>query len=394
MTETKLKVLHLPEWYPKKNAPFLGIFVRKHIHAIHLFCNNAVLSVSSDENLKDKNFDIDKNYENEILTVRVYYKKVKTMIPVISHFLKLYRHLRSLGIGYTEIKKQFGKPDLTHIHIISHLNFLALFLKNFKNIPFFITEHWSGYLQEDGAFKSFFQKQIAKIMVRNASGVTTVSNALKQAMLNTHGLKNNYFVIPNIVETITCAELKETINDKINIIVVCDLMDEVKNVSGIIKAAAIVYKENPVFILHIIGDGKDRKMLESLAMETGLLNKQIIFYGEINNHEVYEKMLNSDFLILNSHYENFPCVILEAFSCGIPVIATKVGGVPEIIHEENGILIEKNNTRQLQEAIKYMIDNYQKYNKQKLNQFAQTNFTYEVVGKKFFEIYKSVLTKK
>ncbi|MCB4234228.1 glycosyltransferase family 4 protein [Kaistella anthropi] len=71
----------------------------------------------------------------------------------------------------------------------------------------------------------------------------------------------------------------------------------------------------------------------------------------IYSQEVSEKMRASDCFVLFSDYENFPCVLLESLSTGTPVIATKVGGIPEVVNEKNGILIS-NSKDELYEAMK------------------------------------------
>lgn len=389
MAEQKPKVLHLPKWYPERNAPLSGIFVQKHIRAINLFCSNAVLYVSSDAALQHKVYDLQKNTEGDILTVRVYYQKVTSGIPVLSHLLKLYRNIRATWKGYQEIIKEIGYPARVHVHVLAGLHVLALYLKIFHRIPYVITEHWSGYLPEDGSYKGAWLKFATRLMVHHASAVTTVSETLKHQMLNRHRLRSHYYVTPNIVETVNPISLQPK-NDSTTILVVCDLIDEVKNVSGIIKAMADIVPSHGNCVLHIIGDGKDRKKLEEMATAYGLLNKNIFFKGEIPNHQVYESMVKSGFLILNSNHENFPCVILEAFACGIPVIATRVGGIPEIINEQNGILIEKQNATQLKEAITLMISHHTQYDRLSLHRYAQSRFSYETVGKQFQEIYLQI----
>jgi glycosyltransferase involved in cell wall biosynthesis len=92
-----------------------------------------------------------------------------------------------------------------------------------------------------------------------------------------------------------------------------------------------------------------------------------------------------------SFYENMPCVVLEALCTGIPVIATTVGGIPEIIGKENGILINPGKERELLNAMKEMIRNYHLYDADFISRQATEQFSYEVVGKEISDIYQSVL---
>ena len=86
-----------------------------------------------------------------------------------------------------------------------------------------------------------------------------------------------------------------------------------------------------------------------------------------------------------------PCVILEALCCGLPVITSNVGGIPEVINENNGIVISVYEKEALQKAMIDLYNNYHKYNKEKISSDAIAKFSYETIGKKIQDIYKEVL---
>jgi len=386
----KPKILFLPSWYPNLTNRYTGIFIRRHAVAVSAFNPMAVLFACSNPNLQNKTYQIDINNDTGFLTIIVYYKKVTSNIPLFSGLLKLYRFLIAYHKGYKIILKQFGKPDIVHLNVIFPVGIIALFLNLFYKIPLIVSEQWSGYLPESGKYKLFFQKNITQFVIHKASAITTVSEALKNAMQN-HRLKNNYHIVPNVVETMDSSRLKNIENNIVKILVVCDLTNEVKNVSDIIKVAALLAAESIDFTIEIIGDGKDKTMLENLAKEKRILNKNVFFAGEMSNEDIYEKMLCSDFLILNSNYETFSCVIAESFSCGTPVIATNAGAIPELVNDNTGILIEPKNMQQLTEAIRYMMRHHKKFDKLKLHQHVQSRFSYQVVGKQISDIYESVM---
>ena len=88
-----------------------------------------------------------------------------------------------------------------------------------------------------------------------------------------------------------------------------------------------------------------------------------------------------------------PCVILEALCTGIPVIATRVGGIPEVVTEENGILIDHGNEKELLQAMKKMIERHRDFRKVKISENASALFSYRTVGKQIEEVYYSVLNR-
>ena len=82
-----------------------------------------------------------------------------------------------------------------------------------------------------------------------------------------------------------------------------------------------------------------------------------------------------------------PCVILESLCCGTPVISTTVGGIAEVINDSNGFLIN-DNIVELATAMESMITNYAKYNRKQIAQNAQTKFSYNVIGKTYYDLYQ------
>ncbi len=130
-----------------------------------------------------------------------------------------------------------------------------------------------------------------------------------------------------------------------------------KGLEYLIEAARILKSiiHDSKFIILIIGDGQERSNLESRIKNYGLEDR-IILLGQIPEAFKYSKAF--DIFVLPSIKEGFPWVILEAMAAKLPVIATRVGGIPEIIEGgKNGILVESKNPQQLAETIKYLIEN-------------------------------------
>lgn len=112
---------------------------------------------------------------------------------------------------------------------------------------------------------------------------------------------------------------------------------------------------NSKFIILIIGDGQERSNIESQIKNYGL-EKEIILLGQIP--EAFKYMKAFDIFVLPSIKEGFPWVILEAMAAKVPIVATDVGAMPEIIeNDKNGILVEPKSPEQLAEAIKYLLEN-------------------------------------
>ena len=179
----RLKVLFIASWYPNKEHPVSGIFIKKHAMAVSKYCNVAVLYI----HLGSIEDSIDVIEENGILEVIVY-KKLSThrLIRYLSNQMAQYLgNLHASLMGYDIICRKFGKPDLVHCNVLLYAGFVALYLKLRYGMVYILTEHWAGYLNEDGTFKkrSSLGKAFMRFIGKNAAVITTVSGKLRDAMI-------------------------------------------------------------------------------------------------------------------------------------------------------------------------------------------------------------------
>ena len=186
--QKNLKILHLARWYPNRYDPMPGLFIQRHIEAAAKSCKVGVVYTHVVEGEKVKGFDVDLALINGVPTAKVYYNNPKFNIPIVSPIIKAFRFFRANNIGIKKIKDELEGFDTIHVHILTRLGIIALWYKWFKGKPFVISEHWSRYLKLTGDFKGVFRKWITRVIVKNASAVTTVSQNLANAM-QSHGLK-------------------------------------------------------------------------------------------------------------------------------------------------------------------------------------------------------------
>ncbi len=384
-----LKILFLAGWYPSRINPIQGIFIKKHAEAVSRFCDVSVLYVIRDAKLKDNTFELQYIIENKVKTIRIYYKTKDINIPLLSYLFRLIRYIKLFYIGFKTVKEKIGTPDIVHVNVIYRTGFFSLFLKFINRINYIITEHSSEYLPAFEIQKNFIRRLIARLVVKNAKYVTTVSKSLKNAMIK-RGLKNKYFIVPNVVDTNIFYPLKiKHKREKKRFLHVSSFGDE-KNIPGIINVMKKLSEKRNDFELHIIGEGKNRKKLEKLSKDLGIKNSYVFFHGIKNTKEIADIMRSSDCLIIFSYFESLPCVMIEAMATGLPIISTDVGGLPEHINKERGVLIQPSDEEALIHATNYMLDNYLKYNTNKIRNYAVENFSYDVIGNKFLNIYRSI----
>jgi glycosyltransferase involved in cell wall biosynthesis len=387
LNNKRLHILLLAKWYPNDNDPQLGVFIQKHAKAIAEYCNVSVLFITSSDLLFNDKFIVKSDKKKYLSTTIIYFKQSSSNLYIIKKIVNIIRYIKSVFKGYKIICEQKSKPDLVHSNVLLRTGIIALFIYFFNNIPYIITEHWSGFINSEFENKNFLYKYLTKLVVKKSKAVTIVSKQLRDAMI-VKGLKNQYYVIPNVIE-VENYKIK-TDNNTVIILTVADLVDKTKNISGIIKAIYEVKNKYPDIEYHIIGDGIDKDNLKKLAKDLNLYNKTVFFHGRQSNEYVLDFMQKIDFFVLNSNLETFSVVTAEALANGKPVVATRCGGPETFVNDKTGILVEPKNQKQLEDAILYMIKHYKNYNPQYLSDSIKKDYNSKIIGKKFFDIYLKI----
>ena len=197
-----------------------------------------------------------------------------------------------------------------------------------------------------------------------------------------NGLNSNYFVPPK----------KKPSKDTIDLLFVGRL-EKVKNLSYLIKGFCEALKENKKIFLHIVGEGRERNSLEKLTEQLNI-SDFIKFHGVLYKENLLKIYQDSDVFLITSEHESFCMVVTEAMACGLPVIGTKVGFLPNLITPgETGFLVELNNIKELKEKILFFAKNREKAREfgSKARNFVKKNFSWEESAKKIENIcYEAV----
>lgn len=385
MQSKKLNVLFIPSWYPNLSNPTLGIFIRRQAEALSKLHSITVINVLSDSSINK--CTVNTENKNGITTISAHYKKSNSSV------IKLFRSLHAFKLAYTVYLKNSAAPNIVHLHVIFPAAVYILFTSFFKKIPLVISEHWSGYMEEDGNYKGFFLRKISEAAARKAKKIIVVSSPMKKAMLK-HNLGNEkkYCIVNNAVDTNLFYATEKTSSPlPFTFIHVSSMNDREKNISGIIRVAAEFSKQNKNFILNFIGTSNEFEGFRKQANDAGLLNKILFFKGELPSEKVAEEMRNADAFLMFSNYEGQPCVILESLMCGTPVIASHTGGIPEVVNNSNGLLVKPNDEAALLTAMQSMTQNIALYNRSKIANDAKQKYSYEVVATQLNEVYNNAI---
>ena len=286
------------------------------------------------------------------------------------------------------------EPDIVHSHSISFHNagLPAFLIKKILKIPYV------AYGRGSDVYLSSFEKSFKKAVLKNSDATIALTNDMKIAMQTIYD--KSISVIPNGCDPTKFENLsKRDLRDKLKIkedekvMIFVGRLHPIKGLQYLIEAMKIIYKKYPKSRLLIVGDREDRNNLENLVKKLNL-NKYVTFIGMVPNEAVPEYMVAADVFVLPSLSEGFPTVIVEAMASGIPIVATKVGGVPEIIKDgENGFLVEPMNSEEIAEKVLLLLNNDELRKRiSEKNKEEVKKYNWESIAEKLEEIYFGIIS--
>lgn len=240
--------------------------------------------------------------------------------------------------------------DLLHVHYAIPHSVSALLARQLlasptslvqRKLPFVTTLHGTD-ITLVGADRSYLP--ITRFAIEESDGVTSISHYLRERTLLEFDIHNPIEVIPNFVNCDLYRRDPKFLESRSQfaqpderLLVHLSNFRPVKRVQDVIEIFDRVQKRIPARLM-MIGDGPDRSIAEWMASEKGILER-VTFLGK--QDRVHEKLAVADLMLMPSQLESFGLAALEAMACEVPAIATRVGGVPEVIeHGHSGILAD------------------------------------------------------
>jgi len=197
-----------------------------------------------------------------------------------------------------------------------------------------INDNFEEFQKRKYGAKVELLKTLRNFCVRRADTLIAPSDYLARVITTWDVSASKVFVVYNAVEIPSWTRTTVPLRTRLNLVTVGRLVPW-KQIDRLIEALAEIDGAGLV----IVGDGPERNRLEDLARANNL-NDRVYFAGQKSREETYGLMAACDIFVLNSSYEGFPHVVLEAMCAGLPVVATAVGGTPELVRDgENGLLI-------------------------------------------------------
>jgi len=379
LSEIKKHILILPKWYPNHKDIQLGIFIKKQALLLKETFQISVIYVQSSKTIAS-NFEIKSSKQDGIFEQTVYFKKATGFLNKLINFK---RYKKAQIIGY---KNLINKVDLVHVQVPIRPLFLALNLKRRHNIPFVVSEHWSGHLTGEFNNKNFIYKYLYKSLIKKASKISCVSEFLKTEFIKNTAITP--IVIPNLIEKQNVPTLlNPSPSDQIRILSVNDYIDSIKNITGLLEGFSKAIVTNPTLHLILIGGGPDEELINETINKLNLKESHLTVLGRTSHDTVLEHMKNCDFYISNSNFETFGMTLAEALIVGKPVISKLCGGPNEFLNNTNSMILNFNNEVDLTSIILRMADSFHLFDSTKISKVITEKYGHSVILNKLEKFY-------
>lgn len=286
-------------------------------------------------------------------------------------------------VGRLEKLISHGNPDAIHTHLASlKYVFLACRLAN-TTVPIIHTVHsiaqrespWLDRVLHRWLFRKKFVIPVA------------LSEEIRKTILKVYGLdKDSVPVIYNGVQLSKCIAKQSYTADEAFTIVHVGRFYDVKNHNSLIRAFQEIHGRHPDCRLRLIGDGEKKTEMENLAKELGI-GSAVDFLGQQTN--VFPFLHDADLFILPSLYEGIPLSIIEAMGTGLPIVASRVGGIPDMICDgEEGLLCDPDISGIVNAIEKMYLDEVLRENCGKTAQKSSERFSAEEMAGRYMQLYQ------
>ncbi len=296
----------------------------------------------------------------ELLNQNIFYHEVNVPEYPLFHYQPYELALSSKLVDMIKLYK----IELLHVHYAIPHAYAGYMAKKMLEeegikIPMVTTLHGTDITLVG---KHPFYKPAVTFSINQSDVVTSVSKSLRDDTYRLFDIKKEIEVIPNFIEISKTDVLKEapcsrSLLAKENERIVTHISNfrKVKRIDDVVRIFHKIQQSIPAKLM-MVGDGPEKENAENLCAELGITNK-VVFLG--NSNEIDKILCYTDLFLLPSETESFGLAALEAMACGVPVISSNSGGLPEVnVNGKTGFLSDVGNIEEMgQNAIKILSNN-------------------------------------
>lgn len=290
---------------------------------------------------------------------------------------------------YLKKLQKNDKPyDIIHAQIAWKAGFTAMVLSKWFGIPYVVTEHYTGYMPEDGTL-SGFRLYLSLFALNKASGIAAVSEGLRKAMMNA-GVKKEINVIPNVIhnEFLQADVIQRNPGNKVRFLHISNFDDRQKQTSYIISqflGAQINFPE--IELTLVVPEDKWLHFISASVIDPQSINFIPSGLDKQELRRIYEQ---HDVLVSFSSYETFGLTIAEGLCMGLPAIYTPCGGPEYYVQAAAGIQTDSAELDTLLAAFRNIAQSYP-YNNIKIAEQARKTFNRQAVAEAYQSLYGKAL---
>ncbi len=384
-----LNILCLAGWWPEGNV-ISGIFIQEHIRAIAE--QHSVVVVFA-EVLKGRSLvpkvSIDRTEEFGFPVYRI---RVRTLVRRFGVDSFLVRRAYERLIPRLHREKPFS---LIHVHVRTPETEHSTGLADKLGLPVVVTEHNSYYHLGIRALPPEKERQERKGIRQwfthpRIAAVMPVSKDLARVLHEDYGVPQTLMtIVPNVAAAVFKPGIRSTA-PPFRVALAAHWRPP-KDPDVFIDA---LRRLPPVILdrLHVdvIGGGPDMERFRGRAMAE-LPGSDMHFHGQLAKPAIAELFQQAHLFILPTTADNLPCVVIESLSCGTPVLSMAVNGVPELVHDGDGVLVPPSNPVALAEALQAFVEGGHRFDPVVIARDARALYSSGAVAQRIDDVYRSAL---
>jgi L-malate glycosyltransferase len=289
---------------------------------------------------------------------------------------------------YRAGEEAWGRPDVIHAHVSIPGGYVAARIGSEMGIPVIVQEHYSGF-ESDARFPwrvGGFVKEMAK----NIDGIYAVSLGFAERIKRT-GIVPVCKVLPNPVNT-DYFKIRDKGSSKQFRIMTTGRLSQIKGTDIFLEALKRL-PDSMNWTATIYGDIDDR-FRYSRTLECGRLQDRVALRGRVSQKELLEGYCQSNLFVVSSRSETANVSMLEALSCGLPVITTACGGPETLVDKSVAIIIKSEEAGALANGICEVAANTRSYDRKELRQYVVKHYSKSVIAAQVHEAYKNAMIRK